>query len=133
MSQAYSNKVMDLFQHPKNMGEMKDPDGIGKIGNPVCGDVMEVYIKVGKDKSGKEYIKDIRVKTFGCVAAIATSSMVTEMAKGKTLEEAERISNKDIVEVVDGLPPQKVHCSVLAADALRKAIEDYRKKAKRKG
>ncbi len=125
---GYSKKVMDLFQHPRNMGDMKDPDGVGKIGNPVCGDVMWVYIKVGKNSSGKEIIRDIRVKTFGCVAAIATSSQVTEMAKGKTLDDAAKISNKDIVDLVDGLPAQKVHCSVLAADALKKAIEDYRSK-----
>ena len=126
--QMYSKKVMELFHHPKNMGEMKDPDGVGKIGNPVCGDVMEIYIKIGKNKKGKDVITDIKVKTYGCVAAIATSSKITEMAKGKTIEEAERISNKDIVDLVDGLPPQKLHCSVLAADALRNAIKDYRKK-----
>ncbi len=128
MSQMYSKKVMDLFQHPKNIGEIKNPDGVGKIGNPVCGDVMWMYIRVGRNKSGDEVIKDIKVRTFGCVAAIATSSQITEMVKGKTLDEAMKISNKDIVKLVDGLPPQKVHCSVLAADALKKAIEDYRKK-----
>lgn len=124
----YSKKVMDLFKHPKNMGEMKNPDGVGEIGNPTCGDVMKIYIKVSKNKEGKEIIKDIKVETFGCVAAVATSSALTEMAKGKTIEEAEKISNKSIVDVVEGLPPQKVHCSVLAAQALKKAIEDYRKK-----
>ena len=129
-NQAYSKKVMDLFQHPKNMGEIRNPDGVGKVGNPVCGDVLWMYIRVRKNREGKEYIKDIKVKTFGCVSAIATSSAITEMAKGKTLEEAEKISNMDIVDLVGGLPPQKVHCSVLAADALRKAIEDYRKKRK---
>ncbi len=131
MSQMYSKKVMDLFQHPKNIGEIKNPDGVGKIGNPVCGDVMWMYIRVGRNKSGDEVIKDIKVRTFGCVAAIATSSQITEMVKGKTLDEAMKISNKDIVKLVDGLPPQKVHCSVLAADALKKAIEDYRKRHKR--
>jgi nitrogen fixation protein NifU and related proteins len=131
MSQLYSKKVMDLFQHPKNMGELKNPDGVGKVGNPVCGDVLWMYIKVGRNKAGKEVIKDVKVKTFGCVSAIATSSAITEMAKGMTLEEAEKISNNDIVEVVDGLPTQKIHCSVLAADALRKAIDDYRKKKKK--
>ena len=110
----YSKKVMNLFHKPKNMGEMKNPDGVGKIGNPVCGDVMWIYIRVGRNKRGEEIIRDVKVKTFGCVAAIATSSQITEMAKGKTLEEAESISNKDIVDLVDGLPPQKVHCSVLA-------------------
>lgn len=128
MSTGYSKKVMELFQHPKNMGEMKNPDGIGKIGNPVCGDVMWLYIKVGKNKKGEEIIKDIKVKTFGCVAAIATSSAITEIAKGKTIKEAEKITNKQIVDVVEGLPPQKIHCSVLAAEALKKAINDYKKK-----
>jgi nitrogen fixation NifU-like protein len=127
-NQIYSKKVMQLFRNPKNMGEMKNPDGIGKVGNPICGDVMWIFIRVRQDRSGKEIIKDIKVKTFGCVAAIATSSQITEMAKGKTLEEAMKISNKDIVKLVEGLPPQKVHCSVLAADALHRAIEDYRKK-----
>lgn len=126
--QMYSKKVMELFHHPKNMGDMKDPDGVGKIGNPVCGDVLWMYIKVAKNKDGKEYVKDVKVKTMGCVAAIATSSKITEMVKGKTLKEAESISNKDIVDLVDGLPPQKLHCSVLAADALKRAIEDYRNK-----
>jgi nitrogen fixation NifU-like protein len=124
----YSKKVMELFQHPKNMGEMKNPDGIGKIGNPICGDVMWLYIRVGKNKKGEEIIKGIKVKTFGCVAAIATSSAITEIAKGKPLEEAESITNKSIVDVVEGLPPQKIHCSVLATQALKRAIEDYRKK-----
>jgi len=127
----YSKKVMEYFQHPHNMGEIKDADGIGKIGNPVCGDILWMYIKVGK-KHGKEYIKDIKVKTFGCVAAISTSSAITDIVKGKTIEEAERITNKDIVEVVDGLPKEKIHCSLLAADALKRAIEDYRKKSKHK-
>jgi nitrogen fixation NifU-like protein len=124
----YSRRVMELFHHPKNMGELKNPDGVGKIGNPVCGDVLWMYIKVGRNRAGQEIIKDIKVKTMGCVAAIATSSQITEMAGGKTLEEAMKISNRDIVEVVEGLPPQKLHCSVLAADALRKAIEDYRRR-----
>lgn len=128
MSGVYSKRVMELFHHPKNMGEMKNPDGIGKIGNVVCGDVMWLYIKVGKNKKGQEIIKDIKVKTFGCVAAIASSSALTEIAKGMTLEKAEKINNKKIVDVVKGLPPQKIHCSVLAAQALRKAIEDYKKK-----
>jgi nitrogen fixation protein NifU and related proteins len=128
MSQIYSKKVMNLFQNPKNMGEIKNPDGIGKVGNPVCGDVLWMYIKVSKNKAGQEVIKDIKVKTFGCVSAIATSSAITEMAKGMTLEDALKITNRDIVEVVDGLPPEKIHCSVLAADALRNAIKDYRKR-----
>jgi nitrogen fixation NifU-like protein len=127
-SRIYSKRVMELFRNPKNMGEMKNPDGIGKIGNPVCGDVMWMYIRVGKNKKGEDIIDDVMAKTFGCVAAIATSSQVTEMAKGKTLEDAMKITRKDIVDIVDGLPPQKVHCSVLAAGALRNAIEDYRKR-----
>ena len=127
----YSKEVMEHFQHPHHMGEMKDPDGTGRIGNPTCGDVMEIYIKVEKDKKGVERLKDIKVKTFGCVAAIATSSMITDLAMGKTLDEAMKISNRQIAEALKGLPPIKMHCSVLAADALHKAIEDYRKKAKK--
>jgi nitrogen fixation NifU-like protein len=127
--QMYSKRVMELFRHPKNMGEMKDPDGTGEVGNPVCGDIMRVFIKVARNSEGKEYIKDIKVMTMGCVAAIVTSSQITEMAKGKSLDEAMKITNKDIVKVVEGLPPQKLHCSVLAADALHKAIRDYRSRA----
>jgi len=123
----YSEKVMENFKHPKNLKEIKDADGIGKIGNPTCGDVMWVYIKVGK-KDGKEIITDIGVKTFGCVAAIASSSVTTELAKGKTLEEAKNISKDDILKKLGNLPPEKTHCSVLAQDGLRKAIEDYEKK-----
>ncbi len=128
----YSRKVMEYFHHPHNMGEIKDADGIGKIGNPVCGDILWMYIKVGKRKDGKEYLRDIKVKTFGCVAAISTSSAITDMAMGKTLEEAERITNRDIVDIVEGLPKNKIHCSLLAADALKRAIEDYRKKSKKR-
>ncbi|RLJ03238.1 MAG: Fe-S cluster assembly scaffold protein NifU [Candidatus Aenigmatarchaeota archaeon] len=120
----YSEKVMEHFRNPKNVGEMKDPDGVGEVGNPVCGDVMKVYIKVSK-KGGKEIISNIKFKTFGCVAAIASSSMLTEIVKGKTLEEAERITRKDVSEALGGLPPVKEHCSNLAADALKKAILDY--------
>ncbi len=121
----YSKKVMEMFRHPKNVGEMKNPDGFGEVGNPSCGDVMAIYIKVKDDR-----IKDIKFKTFGCAAAIATSSMVTELAKGKTLDEAERITRGDVADKLDGLPPIKMHCSNLAADALREAIKDYRKKKK---
>jgi len=121
----YSKKVMQHFQHPHNMGEMKNPDGVGKVGNPVCGDVMHIYIKVKDNK-----IADIKFQTMGCAAAIATSSMITELAKGKTLEEAEKITRKNVSDSLDGLPPIKEHCSNLAADGLRAAIEDYRKKAK---
>jgi nitrogen fixation NifU-like protein len=126
----YSKEVMEHFQHPHNMGDMKNPDGTGKIGNPRCGDVLEISIKVQKDKQGKERLKDIKVKTFGCVAAIATSSMIADLAMGKTLEEALKITNKDIASALKGLPPIKMHCSVLAADALHKAIKDYQSKAK---
>src|SRR3989344_9431432 len=126
----YSEKVMEHFKHPHNLKEIKDADGIGKIGNPTCGDIMWVYIKVGKNKEGEEYLEDIGVKTFGCVAAIATSSMITELAKGKTLEEAKKITRDDIKDALDGLPPIKVHCSNLSADGLRKAIEDYESKKK---
>jgi nitrogen fixation NifU-like protein len=121
----YSAKVMDHFQNPRNVGEIEDADGVGEIGNPVCGDIMKLYIKVKDDR-----ITEAKFKTFGCGAAIATSSMVTELVKGKTLEEAERISRDTVAEALDGLPPVKMHCSNLAADALHKAIEDYRGKAK---
>jgi nitrogen fixation NifU-like protein len=119
----YSEKVMDHFANPRNVGEIPDADGVGKVGNPVCGDLMFIYIKV-KDN----IITDIKFKTFGCGAAIATSSMVTEMAKGKTLEEALKITRQDVAEALEGLPPQKMHCSNLAADALHEAIKDYRQK-----
>jgi len=128
----YSDKVLDEFRHPHNIGEMKSPDGLGKVGNPRCGDLMWIYLKVGKDKKGQEIIKDIKVKTFGCVAAIATSSKLTEMAKGMTLDNALKINKEEIAKQLDGLPPAKMHCSVLSMDGLRKAIEDYRNK-KRKG
>lgn len=124
MNKMYSKKVMNEFMHPKNMGEIKDADGIGKIGNPRCGDVMWVYIKVDK-KTDK--IKDIKFKTFGCMAAIATSSMITQLAKGKTLDEAKKINRDDVAKSLKGLPPLKMHCSNLASDALRLAIEDYKK------
>jgi nitrogen fixation NifU-like protein len=128
MALEYSKKVMENFLHPKNMGEIKNPDGIGKVGNPLCGDVMNVYIKVSKDKNGKEIIKDIKFKTFGCTAAIATSSMITQIAKGKTIEEAEKITRNDVASELEGLPPIKMHCSNLSSDALREAIKDYRNK-----
>ena len=119
----YSEKVMDHFANPRNVGEIQDADGIGKVGNPQCGDVMWLYIKVKDD-----IITDIKFKTFGCGAAIATSSMITELARGKTLEEAKRISRQDVATSLDGLPPQKMHCSNLASDALREAIKDYEAK-----
>jgi len=116
----YNDKVMEHFRNPRNVGEMENPDGVGRVGDPICGDVMELYIKV---KDG--IIVDAKFKTFGCAAAIATSSMVTDMVKGKSVEEALKISNKAVVEALNGLPPAKVHCSVLAEDALRAAIENY--------
>jgi len=123
----YSKKVMDHFMHPRNVGEIKDADGIGKVGNPVCGDLMTFYIKVENNK-----IKDVKFKTFGCGAAIAVSSMVSELAKGKTIEEAMKVTNKMVVGELDGLPPQKLHCSNLGADALHKAIKNYLEKKKDK-
>jgi nitrogen fixation NifU-like protein len=121
----YSEKVMDHFRNPRNVGEIPDADGVGTVGNPVCGDLMTMYIKV---KDGK--IMDIKFKTFGCGAAIATSSMTTELAKGKTLEEASKITRADVAESLDGLPAQKMHCSNLAADALKAAMNDYLEKKK---
>ena len=120
---GYSKKVMEHFMNPKNVGTMDDPDGHGKVGNPVCGDLMEIFIKVKDDK-----IEDIRFQTFGCGSAIATSSMVSEMAKGMRLDEAMKITRNDVADELDGLPPVKMHCSNLAADALHEAIKDYRRK-----
>jgi len=120
---GYSEKVMEHFRNPRNVGEMDNPDGIGHVGNPVCGDIMELYIKV-KDN----IIVDAKFKTFGCGAAIATSSMVTELVKGKTVDEALEISNRAVAEALGGLPPIKMHCSILAENALKSAIEDYIKK-----
>ena len=121
----YSEKVMDHFRNPRNVGEIPDADGVGTVGNPVCGDLMTMYIKVKDEK-----IIDIKFKTFGCGAAIATSSMTTELAKGKTLEEASKITRANVAESLDGLPTQKMHCSNLAADALKAAIKDYLEKKK---
>ncbi len=121
--EQYSEKVMDHFLHPRNIGEITDASGIGNVGNPVCGDIMRLYIKVDNGK-----IIDIKFKTFGCGAAISTSSMVTEMVKGKTIDEALTITNKAVAEALGGLPAVKMHCSVLAEEALKSAIEDYRKK-----
>jgi nitrogen fixation NifU-like protein len=121
----YSDKVMDHFTNPRNVGDMEDADGVGQEGNPTCGDAMKIYIKVKDDR-----IVDAKFKTFGCGAAIAVSSMVTEMVKGKTLDEALAISKEAVANELGGLPPQKMHCSNLGADALKKAIEDYRSKQK---
>lgn len=123
---GYSKKVLDHFMNPRNVGALESPDGYGKVGNPVCGDLMEMFIKVKE-----EMIDEITFRTFGCTAAIATSSMTTEMAKGKTLDEAQKITRKDVADTLGGLPPQKMHCSNLAADALHLAIEDYRQKAEK--
>jgi len=125
-TQSYSEKVMEHFMHPRNVGEIENPDGVGHVGNPICGDIMELYIKVKEN-----VIVDAKFKTFGCGAAIATSSMVTELVKGKTIEEALKISNKTVAEALEGLPPVKMHCSMLAEDALKSAIEDYLKKQKK--
>jgi len=117
----YSQKVMDHFMNPRNVGKINLPDGVGEVGNPTCGDIMHIEIEVKDDK-----ISDIKFRTFGCAAAIATSSMVTEMVKGKSLEEAEKVTNRTVAEALDGLPPVKMHCSNLAADALHEAIKNYR-------
>jgi nitrogen fixation NifU-like protein len=122
----YNKTVLKYFKNPKNMGEMKNPDSIGMAGNPICGDIMKIYLKIGKNKQNKKYIKDIKFQTMGCAAAIATSSMITQLAKGKTLEKAEKISNKDVAKKLGGLPPLKMHCSNLASNALKKAIENYK-------
>jgi nitrogen fixation NifU-like protein len=121
----YSEKVMEHFNNPRNVGEMENPDGIGHVGNPVCGDIMELYIKVNNGTT-----VDSKFKTFGCGAAIATSSMVTEMVKGKSIEEALKISKRAVAEALGGLPPIKMHCSSLAEEALKSAIEDYLSKSK---
>ncbi|MGB9641750.1 MAG: iron-sulfur cluster assembly scaffold protein [Candidatus Ratteibacteria bacterium] len=126
----YSEKLMDHFKNPRNMGRIENPDGIGKVGNPVCGDVMWIYIRVGKNEQGQEFIEDIKFETFGCGAAIATSSVITELAKGKTLQEAEKITNQDVIDVLEGLPPLKKHCSLLAEEGLQAAIKDYRERKK---
>jgi len=122
----YSDKVMDHFKNPRNQGELKDADGIGEVGNPVCGDMMKIYIKVGKNNKDEEIVKDIKFQTLGCGAAIAASSMLTEMAKGKTLDEAKKITREQIVKELGGLPKNKIHCSVLAQDGLKKAIALYK-------
>ena len=120
----YSEKVMDHFANPRNCRKMEDANGVGTVGNPTCGDLMTIYIKVNDD----EIIEDISFQTFGCGAAIATSSMITEIAVGKTIDEALQISRNDVAEELDGLPPIKMHCSNLAADALTEAIKDYKSK-----
>jgi nitrogen fixation NifU-like protein len=122
----YSEKVKEHFRNPRNVGTIKDADAVGRVGNPVCGDVMEIQLKIEDN-----IIEDIKFQTFGCASAIATSSMITEMAKGKTLDEALEITRNDVADELDGLPPVKMHCSNLAADALHSAIEDYMEKQKK--
>lgn len=124
----YSKKVLEHFTRPHNQGLMKHADGVGIVGNPVCGDLMKIYIKVGKDKKRGEIIKDVRFETLGCASAIATSSMVTELAKGQTLDAAMKISKQNVADALEGLPPIKMHCSNLAEEALHAAIKDYRAK-----
>ena len=119
----YSEKVLEHYQNPRNVGKLEDADGMGVVGNPVCGDMMMITIKVRDDR-----IEDVKFKTFGCGAAIATTSMVTELVKGQTLEEALQITNHDVAEALDGLPPIKMHCSLLAEEAIKAAIEDYRER-----
>jgi nitrogen fixation NifU-like protein len=121
----YSDKVMDHFQNPRNIGAIEDADGVGTVGNPVCGDVMKMYLKIENN-----IIVDVKFKTFGCASAIATSSMATEMIKGKTVDEALTLTNKAVAEALDGLPPVKMHCSILAEEAVKSAIEDYKSKQK---
>lgn len=120
----YSPLVLEHVSNPKNMGRMNNPDGQAMVGNPVCGDIMKFYIKVGKEKN-KEFLKDVKFQTLGCGAAIATSSILTTLVKGKSLEEAKKISKKEIVKSLGGLPPAKIHCSLLADSALKKAIKNY--------
>ena len=128
MNNLYSKKVLQHFRHPKNMGVIKNPDGMATVGNPVCGDVMKIFIKVGSKNN--EYIKDIKFQTLGCAAAIATSSIITELIKNKTLAYAMKLTNADIAKALGGLPKVKLHCSVLAAEALKKAIGNYQGKLK---
>lgn len=117
----YSDKVIETFKNPKNVGAMENPDAVGTVGNPNCGDIMKIYLKIDKD-----VITDVKFETFGCAAAVATSSVATEMVKGKTLDEALKIKNSDVIAALDGLPAQKIHCSVLAEEAIKAAIDDYR-------
>jgi nitrogen fixation NifU-like protein len=126
----YNEEVIKHFQKPHNLGKMKEPDAIGEVGNPVCGDMMRIYLKVGKSKEGQDMIKDISFETLGCVAAIATSSMVTDLAKGKTFEEALKIKFTDVEKALGSLPPVKKHCADLSVKALRAAVDDFQKQAK---
>lgn len=127
ISDLYSKKVLEHFKNPRNVGEIKEADGVATVGNPICGDILRFFIKVGR-RNGEEFIEDIKFQTLGCGAAVATSSMASEMIKGKSLEEALKLTNKAVAEALGGLPPIKMHCSVLAEEAVQKAIEDYQKK-----
>ena len=124
----YSDEVIKHFQHPSNMGKMEQPDGMGEVGNPICGDLMNIYLKIKKNEKGEEIIEDIKFETLGCVAAISTSSMVTEMAKGKTLDRALQIKFADVAESLGSLPPVKMHCADLAVKGLAAAIKNYKEK-----
>ena len=124
----YSEKVLDHFQHPRNVGEIENPSGVGTVGNAKCGDIMQMFLKINDD----EIVEDVKFKTFGCGAAIATSSMATELIKGKPLSEVEKLTNEAVVEALEGLPPVKIHCSVLAQEAVQAAIADYRAKKENK-
>ncbi|MFA5187919.1 MAG: iron-sulfur cluster assembly scaffold protein [Patescibacteria group bacterium] len=122
----YTEILMDHFKNPRNQGEIEKPDGVGDVGNPVCGDMMKIYIRVGKNTQGEEVLEDIKFQTLGCGAAIASSSMLTELAKGQKLEDALNITREQIAEKLGGLPKEKIHCSVLAAEGLKKAVANYR-------
>lgn len=123
----YSEKVMDHFMNPRNVGDVENANAVGEVGNAKCGDIMKISMKIGDDG----VIEDVKFKTFGCGAAVATSSIATEMIKGKTIEQAEQLSNKAVIEALDGLPPAKIHCSVLAEEAVKAALKDYRDHAKK--
>lgn len=125
-STTYSDKVLEHFKNPRNVGEIENADGVGRVGNPVCGDLMWIYLKIAKNEKDEEVIEDIKFKTFGCGSAVSTSSMITEMAKGMALDEAYKITRQNVADELDGLPPIKMHCSNLAADALKAAIDNYR-------
>ncbi len=133
MNLGYSKKVIARFLHPKNRGELKGANGIGQVGNAACGDIMKVFIRVEKDKKGKKRIKDVKFQTMGCVAAIASSDAACEIAKGKTIEQAQKINRKDILKRVGELPQIKHHCSILGEEALMKAIKDYKEKELKRG
>jgi nitrogen fixation NifU-like protein len=124
----YSEKVMEHFSNPRNVGEIENPDGLGEAGNPQCGDIMKIYLKVKENAGLPAVIEDVKFKTFGCASAIASSSMATEMIKGKTVDEAWELTNTAVAEALDGLPPIKMHCSVLAEEAIHRALNDYREK-----